>query len=709
MTTLQLSRLIKRMRDVLRADPGIDGDAQRLAQISWVLFFRAASEGKTSWSKLLPRWGSIRDKFTFDRTGIVEFANTQLIPELQAKTSKSELGTISQLFVNYATSDEVLGELFDIVDGLPLHASDRHLIGDVYERILASLQNAGTAGEFYTPRALTKLMVAIADPRPGQSIVDPASGTGGFLVSALEHTQMSRPNGRLKISAFDKKAIPTLLCATNLILHDYDDLASIDQRNVLAAFKGDKSDANQFDVLITNPPFGGEEEQGATLSFPSGMRNKETSLLFLQYAIHSLKKNGRAAFVLPDGFFFADGVASRVRQKLLSECNLHTIIRLPPGVFAPYTGIRSNVIFFTKGEPTKGIWVYHHSPANGKKSYSKTNPITFDELRHLIDWCSKGADRPVIENSAYHPVTEIEKSKWSLDLRPAPSATSSLRKISRNFEQVDVQRRKNLTSLLKRIQEWFPAGENVTAVIDLAPALSATSNGVEAIERAILSLAMSGLMRKSSVSHAAMKLRKESSLHALRPNECPAEWTKRQLGELGRVVSGATPRTDVPENFDENGIAWLTPSDLRGNRSKFVREGARRISAAGYASCSTELLPKGAVLFSSRAPIGYVAIAAGELCTNQGFKSIILDDPTLSEFLFHFLRFAAPEIDRNAPGTTFKEISAARFRAIDVWLPSMEERQHIVERLNWVHECINELIQASTATRELLQSAIEAI
>ena len=297
----------------------------------------------------------------------------------------------------------------------------RHLFGDMYEQILRDLQSAGNAGEYYTPRAVTQFTVEQVNPRLGEKFLDPACGTGGFAVCAIEHIRKQdvktpEDEQRLQASIFgvEKKPLPHLLCVTNMLLHGIDIPELIQHDNTLARPFRDYGPKDQVDVVATNPPFGGMEEDGIETNFPKAFQTRETADLFLVLIMHLLKPGGRAGIVLPDGTLFGEGVKTRIKEKLLDECNLHTIVRLPNGVFSPYTGIKTNLLFFTKGEPTKTVWYYEHPYPPGYKSYSKTKPIRIEEFAPEKKWWAKRKEN---EHAWKVPVEQIKSSGYNLDIK----------------------------------------------------------------------------------------------------------------------------------------------------------------------------------------------------------------------------------------------------------------------------------------------------
>jgi type I restriction enzyme M protein len=304
---------------------------------------------------------------------------------------------------------------------------DRHMFGDIYEKLLKDLQSAGNAGEFYTPRAVTQFIVEQVNPRLGESVLDPACGTGGFLVCAIEHLrkQAKDENDERSIqecfAGIEKKHLPHVLCMTNLMLHGIDVPSNVRHDNTLSRPLRDWGPKERVDCIVTNPPFGGMEEDGIEANYPADFRTRETADLFLVLIMKLLKPGGRAGLVLPDGTLFGEGVKTRIKEALLTECNLHTIVRLPNGVFNPYTGIRTNLLFFTKGTPTKEVWYYEHPYPPGAKSYNKTKPIRIEEFDPIKAWWGSEADgfKARVENDRAWRVSidQIKAGNFNLDLK----------------------------------------------------------------------------------------------------------------------------------------------------------------------------------------------------------------------------------------------------------------------------------------------------
>jgi type I restriction enzyme M protein len=409
---MSLSATIKSIQDIMRKDVGVDGDAQRISQLVWLLFlkiFDAQEEEleatRDDYRSPLPQklrwrnWATDAEGITGD--GLQKFVNDELFPtlkELKGTTPRHALlRTAFEDAYNYMKSGTLLRQVVNkLNEGIDFNrTADRHLFGDIYEQILRDLQSAGNAGEYYTPRAVTQFMVERTNPRLGEIILDPACGTGGFLSGTLEHIrkhEVKTPADEQRLQAslrgVEKKPMPHLLCVTNMLLHGIEVPVNIRHDNTLARPYASYTSSDRVDVILTNPPFGGMEEDGTEKNFPTTVRTKETADLFLVLIVHLLRDGGRAAIVLPDSPP-GQGVKTRIKQELLEKCNLHTIVRLPNGVFAPYTGIKTNLLFFTKGEPTKEIWHYEHPYPPGVKSYNKTKPIQLAEFEPERKWWKK--------------------------------------------------------------------------------------------------------------------------------------------------------------------------------------------------------------------------------------------------------------------------------------------------------------------------------
>jgi type I restriction enzyme M protein len=431
-----VSGIIKTIQDIMRKDAGTYGDAQRLEQLGWMFFLKIfdAHEQelellRDSYKSPLPqhlRWSAwATDAEGMTGEALLDFINNTLLLRLKTLARAEKLSALIRSTFedanNYMKNGTLMRQVINKINGIDFNASDdRHMFGDIYEKLLKDLQSAGHAGEFYTPRAVTQFIVEQVDPHLGETILDPACGTGGFLICAIEHLRKQARTATDErtiqecFSGIEKKNLPLVLCMTNLLLHGIDVPSNVRHDNTLARPLRDWSPKERVDVIVTNPPFGGMEEDGIEANFPADFRTRETADLFLVLLMKILKPGGRAGIVLPDGTLFGEGVKTRIKEALLAECNLHTVVRLPNGVFNPYTGIRTNLLFFTKGEPTTEVWYYEHPYPSGAKSYNKGKPIRIEEFEPERAWW---ADRVENEQAWRVPINQIKAGNYNLDLK----------------------------------------------------------------------------------------------------------------------------------------------------------------------------------------------------------------------------------------------------------------------------------------------------
>jgi type I restriction enzyme M protein len=447
-TAQSLGALLKSARDIMRKDKGLNGDLDRLPMLTWIMFLKflddlelqREGEAKLATKKFKPAiespyrwrdWAAKSDGITGDE--LLAFINNEettrpdgrnaagLFRYLRMLTSsngddrRDVIATVFKGVQNRMVSGYLLRDVINKLNGIHFTASDElHTLGALYESMLREMRDAaGDSGEFYTPRPVVRLMVAVTDPRLGETVLDPAAGTGGFLVEAFNHLSKQvktvadrRVLQEKSLLGCEPKPLPYLLCQMNLLLHGLD-APQIDPGNSLRFKLTDIGDRDRVDVILTNPPFGGEEERGIQGNFPEDKQTAETALLFLQLIMRKLRKSGtgfqpvisaketgkmpapryaRAAVVVPNGTLFGDGVCARIKEELLKEFNLHTIVRLPNGVFAPYTSIPTNILFFDRSGPTREVWYYEQPLPEGRKNYTKTAPIQFEEFADVISW-----------------------------------------------------------------------------------------------------------------------------------------------------------------------------------------------------------------------------------------------------------------------------------------------------------------------------------
>jgi type I restriction enzyme M protein len=430
---------VKSIQDIMRQDVGVDGDAQRISQLCWMFFlkiiddqdlelevmqkgYRSPIPEKLQWRS----WAANPEGMTGD--ALMAFVNDKLFPTLKELPGTGQDGrrrVVREVFedaYNYMKSGQLMRQVINKITAIDFNnLAERQHFGDIYEQILNDLQSAGNAGEYYTPRAVTAFMANRIDPKPGEILFDPACGTGGFLTCAIRHMReryVKTPADEQKMQqglrATEKKQLPHMLCVTNMLLHGIDDPSFVRHDNTLARPYISYGQSDRVDIVLTNPPFGGREEDGIESNFPKHFQTRETADLFLALIVRLLRSGGRAAVVLPDGTLFGEGVKTRLKEHLLEECNLHTIVRLPNSVFKPYASIGTNLLFFDKGTATKEIWYYEHRVPDGQKAYSMTRPIRFEHLKPCIDWWEKREGNEVAWKVT---IDEIKARNFNLDFK----------------------------------------------------------------------------------------------------------------------------------------------------------------------------------------------------------------------------------------------------------------------------------------------------
>ena len=441
-----LSGFVKRLRDIMRNDAGINGDAQRIEQIAWMLFLKVYDAKEQDWEwddedyvSIIPeecRWQNwaVDDHTGTAMTGdrLLNFVNNTLFPTL--KTLPVDVSTpIKKAIVQTTFADAnqymkdgvLLRQVINVIDDLDLgDYEESHAFGEIYETILKELQSAGSSGEFYTPRAVTDFMAKMINPQIGEQVADFACGTGGFLTSWLKElsakieTTEDQAAYDASIYGIEKKQFPYMLCITNMLLHGID-VPKIYHDNSLLKDVLDYTRDDQFDVILMNPPYGGNEKTEVKNHFPADLASSETADLFMSVIMYRLKKDGRVAVILPDGFLFGtDNAKVAIKKKLFSEFNLHTVIRMPHSVFAPYTSITTNILFFDRTKPTEETWFYRLDMPEGYKNFSKTKPMELKHFTPAMDWWDNREEINVdgFDKAKKYTAEEIAARNYNIDL-----------------------------------------------------------------------------------------------------------------------------------------------------------------------------------------------------------------------------------------------------------------------------------------------------
>lgn len=481
----------------MRKDAGVDGDAQRLSQLVWMLFLKIFDDQERERELINPKyrspipqelrwrtWADDPEGMTGDK--LLEFVNNTLFKRLKdlsfdesedplrPSVALSEGGRgfiVREVFAdsyNYMKSGTLIRQVINKINEINFNkADDRHAFNDLYEHLLKELQSAGNAGEYYTPRSLTRFVVEMVNPKLGESVLDPACGTGGFLIDTLEYvrsrevkTQADEKKLQSQIRGVELKPLPHLLAITNMILHGVDTPKHLRRGDMLAQPLREYGPKERVDAIVANPPFGGVVKDGAEKNFPAEFRTKETADLFLVLFIHLLKPNGRAGIVLPDGSLFGEGVKTAIKKKLLEECNVHTIIRLPQGVFNPYAGVNTNLIFFTKGEPTKEIWYYQLPLPEGMKQYNKGHPIQHEDFDIVRKWLASPKTNGEGERKAHKSngqawkvsIKEIQERNYNLDFKNPNGNAKVVHKEPKELLQEIQGKENHIVGILAEIQ-----------------------------------------------------------------------------------------------------------------------------------------------------------------------------------------------------------------------------------------------------------------
>ncbi len=482
---MSLNNFIKTLQNIMRGDSGINGDAQRIEQMTWLLFLKVYDSKEQEWEfhdenyhSIIPEelrwrnWGVDRmDGEAMTGEELLDFVNLKLFPGLKnlhvdeyTPVSQSIVRTVFEDTNQYMKDGILLRKVLKEIDAIEFDDyTERHAFGEIYETILKSLQSAGNAGEFYTPRAVTDFMVRMINPTLGEQVADFACGTCGFLTSTLDalEKQISSIEDRQayinSVYGVEKKPLPYLLGITNLILHDIDN-PKLYHGNSLERNVRDYKESEKFDIILMNPPYGGTELDSIKINFPVDMRSSETADLFIALALYRLKKNGRAAIIIPDGFLFGtDNAKIALKKKLLEEFNLHTIVRMPSSVFSPYTSITTNILFFENTSPTEKVWFYRVDMPERYKHFSKTKPMKLEHFDGCMHWWDDRVEIKDTETDTYksraYTVKELADRGYDLDLCGYPTIEEEVLSPEETIRRFHEKRDALNTRIDKRLKE----------------------------------------------------------------------------------------------------------------------------------------------------------------------------------------------------------------------------------------------------------------
>lgn len=752
---MAIGSLIKIIQDIMRKDVGVDGDAQRISQLVWLLFLKIFDDKEQEWEITIPNYKSpLQNHFRWSKwaknpegiTGdeLIEFVNNELFPSLKKLSNTAGvseygrvIGTVFEDAYNYMKSGTLLRQVINAIEeDVDFNSSsDRHVFNDIYEKILADLQSAGNAGEYYTPRAVTQFIVDMIDPKLGQSVMDPACGTGGFLTCAIDHLkkQVKTPDDTKILSnsihGIEKKPLPHMLAMTNMMLHGIDVPTNIRHTNTLGdrPYK-DYGPKDRVDIIITNPPFGGMEENGIESNFLKKHQTRETADLFMALIMHLLKHDkGRAAVVLPDGFLFGEGVKTTLKRELLEEFNLHTIIRLPKGVFSPYTSISTNILFFEKSGPTKEVWFFEHPYPEGYKSYSRSNPLTIEEFDLEKEWWGGNTrkGRKVTKNAWKKSIKELEERNYNFDC-PNPHFEEIIHQdpveLMREYENMQLGLEKTQDQLKSELMRAFENTDKATEIISKNfNDFFSNKQNIAKLKQLTLQLAMQGkLVPQNPLDQPASELLKEiekerknnkvKSLEPIKsesiPYPLPNGWKWVYLNNFGIWKSGSTPSRTNSAYYGGD-ISWVKSGEVKQG---FIKKTEETITQKALDECSLGINPIGSVLVAMYgANIGEVGILEIEATTNQAICAC----QTFSKINNQFLKFLIDSLKgyfiSQGAGAAQPNISRVKIINSIVPLPPFNEQQRIVEKINQLMALYDDLekqIENSSAKQTQLLNAI---
>ena len=745
------SGFIKRIRDIMRMDAGINGDAQRIEQMVWMLFLKVYDAKEDDWElnednyeSIIPKGLRWRNWAKSDSNGhamtgdkLLNFVNNTLFPVLKGNDVKEgdtivyegikvtpatpiKKAIVKSTFEdanNYMKDGVYLRQVVDIIDEIEFDdVKESHAFGFVYEEILRELQSAGSSGEFYTPRAVTEFMAQMIKPKLGEKMADFACGTGGFITSWLGQLskQVTDTSAQKQLDdsiyGIEKKPFPYLLCVTNMLLHDIE-VPNIYHMNSLKHSLLDYTDDDKFDVILMNPPYGGHEDKSIQGFFPDDLASSETADLFMSVILYRLKKNGRAAVVVPDGFLFGlDNAKVNIKKKLIGEFNLHTVVRLPSSVFSPYTSITTNLLFFDNTKPTTETWFYRVDIPSDRKHFSKTKPM---ELKHFDDCIAWWNNREVIPDGEYFKAQKftadylLNEQGCNIDLCGYPHEEEEVLAPADLIQKYE-EKRASLNAEIDRTILALSASLNGEPVIfDTQGTINACGKMddlhkrfPEDMKKSVLQYAIQGKLVEQRAEEGTgaelykqmqaekqrlikeKKIKKEKTLVEITDDEIPFDipetWIWIRVGDVGSWGSGATPPRTNPAYYGGS-IPWLKTGDLNDG---FIKEVPEFITELALEKTSVRLNPVGSVLMAMYgATIGKLGILEIPVTTNQACCACIPYAGMYNKYLFYYLMSMRQTYIGMAEGGAQPNISKEKIVNSILPLPPLEEQHRIVAKL----------------------------
>jgi type I restriction enzyme M protein len=747
MTTVAAT--VRQIQEIMRQDVGVDGDAQRISQVCWMFFLKILDDQDLQLELMNPgykpplpqelrwrTWAADPEGITGDE--LLSFVNGTLFPDLKGLASlgsqlqrRRVVRSVFEDAYNYMKSGQLLRQVINKINDIDFNnLVERQNFGDVYEQLLNDLQSAGNAGEYYTPRAVTNFMAGRVDPKPGEIILDPACGTGGFLTSSIRHMReryIKAPRDEQlmesSLRAVEKKQLPHMLCTTNMLLHGIEDPAFVRHDNTLAKPYASYTQADRVDVVLTNPPFKGREEPGIESNFPSNLRTRDTADLFLALIMRLLKPGGRAAVVLPDSSLFGDSIKQLLREQLLEECQLHTIVRMPYGVFSPYTDIRTNLLFFSKGEPTKGIWFYELCCPTGEK-YTKTKPIRDEDFAVLSKWWDERKPTGV---AWYVPRDEIPVSSLNLDI-----GNPNAREVASQYMLAEHSRKRALEGMAALKLE-IGAHDEVTgpgsmsrllvaSLVELASSAPLTSGVLEDARTALTELALRGDLTVEEPSDedvgktlarfqpAEARLRDAVSSAEV-PFSIPKHWAWVRLAEITDFDIGRTPATRNSAYWSDSTVAsktypWVSIKDMP--RRGLVTATEKRVSKGAFAVFGRGPAPAGTLCMGFKLSVGKTAILGMDAFHNEAIAGMAIRDESLKKYLLWALPSLAVHASSNPAvrGNTLNSRSIAGFW---VPIPPRQEQKRLVASLIRAVALVEKIALASQTVKDASDRALKLL
>jgi len=746
------SGFIKRIRDIMRMDAGINGDAQRIEQMVWMLFLKVYDAKEDDWElneddyeSIIPedlRWRNWAkaDSNGHAMTGdkLLNFVNNTLFPVLKGNDVKEgdtviyegikvtpdtpiKKAIVKSTFEdanNYMKDGVYLRQVIDVIDEIEFDdVKESHAFGFVYEEILRELQSAGSSGEFYTPRAVTEFMALMIKPKLGEKMADFACGTGGFITSWLG--QLSKQVTDISaqkqlddsIYGIEKKPFPYLLCVTNMLLHDIE-VPNIYHMNSLKHNLLDYTDADKFDVILMNPPYGGHEDKSIQGFFPDDLASSETADLFMSVILYRLKKNGRAAVVVPDGFLFGlDNAKVNIKKRLIGEFNLHTVIRLPNSVFSPYTSITTNLLFFDNTKPTTETWFYRVDIPSDRKHFSKTKPM---ELKHFDDCIAWWNNREVIPDGEYFKAQKftadylLNERGCNIDLCGYPHEEEEILDPTDLIQRYQEERASLNATVDRAVQQISTSLNQATVLPDIDYASGALTRLAELdahfadkMIKSVLEIAIKGklvpqyptegtardLLEKNLIDVEIDGRRvKQKVITEISEDEktfdIPDSWEWIKLGNVCTIARGGSPRP-IKEYITTaaDGVNWIKIGDTEKN-GKYICATAEKIKPSGVSK--SRMVHAGDFLLTNSMSFGRPYILKVDGCIHDGWLVISQSTEIFDQDYLYWLlssNYAYMQFCGKVSGAVVKNLNSDKVANSVFPLPPLAEQKRIVAKL----------------------------